>query len=246
MPIKVIILRFTLIELLVVIAIIAILASLLLPSLNQARGTARRITCVSNQKQISTAIAFYQGDSNDYNPPVRREDGHIWTYAQAAEFTWAADPSMWAAQYLNLKRNAYPSNPAAAKPGERFTSVLVCPAAPSLNRYAGTSNYGYSVEVGGTGSGSASFVSSYPRRKINSVKKPSIVYTLTDIRDPNPAGTINDAPHYVISQYYSRDLGRDNVDYRHRQQTNMLMFDGHVETWRPYLNTAAMEYWGRN
>lgn len=58
--------NFTLIELLITIAIIAILAGILLPSLNKARKSALAIKCVSNQKQCGTLIGMYTGDHNGY------------------------------------------------------------------------------------------------------------------------------------------------------------------------------------
>ncbi len=59
---------FTLIELLVVIAIIAILASMLLPALKNARETALDVTCKSNIKQIVSISLNYANDFNDYVP----------------------------------------------------------------------------------------------------------------------------------------------------------------------------------
>jgi prepilin-type N-terminal cleavage/methylation domain-containing protein len=67
---------FTLIELLVVIAIIALLVSILLPALNQAREQAKMAVCAVHVSGIGKAVTMYINDSKDQlpNPGVCRND----------------------------------------------------------------------------------------------------------------------------------------------------------------------------
>jgi len=67
---KVISRGFTLIELLVVIAIIAILAAILFPVFAQAKQAAKKVSAVSNARQMSLAVIMYQSDYDDRMPPA--------------------------------------------------------------------------------------------------------------------------------------------------------------------------------
>jgi prepilin-type N-terminal cleavage/methylation domain-containing protein len=65
---------FTLIELLVVIAIIALLISILLPSLSRARELSKRLVCSSNMKGVGTSAKIYANDNQEkwMTPPFKR------------------------------------------------------------------------------------------------------------------------------------------------------------------------------
>lgn len=72
------------IELLVVIAIIAILAAILFPVFAQAKAAAKKTACISNLKQIGSAITLYMGDWDDVFPhavdPVDKYRPEIWAH----------------------------------------------------------------------------------------------------------------------------------------------------------------------
>jgi prepilin-type N-terminal cleavage/methylation domain-containing protein/prepilin-type processing-associated H-X9-DG protein len=76
---------FTLIELLVVIAIIAILAAILFPVFAQAREKARQTSCLSNNKQLATAITMYAQDYDEQYPNGLQQDWWMDTWVRTTQ-----------------------------------------------------------------------------------------------------------------------------------------------------------------
>lgn len=119
---------FTLVELLVVIAIVGLLVALLLPAVQAARESARRIQCVNNLKQMGIAMQSY-ADVNRGLPP-----NGIYAYsgsAVTATSPWSAVSRLL--PYIekeNLSRQIDFSTPYASQPGisSRRIGIYICPS----------------------------------------------------------------------------------------------------------------------
>jgi prepilin-type N-terminal cleavage/methylation domain-containing protein/prepilin-type processing-associated H-X9-DG protein len=115
---------FTLIELLVVIAIIAILAALLLPSLQNSKLKAQGIYCMNNHRQLGLAWRMYAEDNRD-----------VLVYASQNPSTPDLDKYAWANDWMNFRpenRGNWDINYDITKrplwPYNRNANIYKCPA----------------------------------------------------------------------------------------------------------------------
>jgi len=209
--------NFTLIELLVVIAIIAILASMLLPALSQAKNSSRAIACVNNLKQIGATFSMYVNDNNEYYPDFFNDD----TGGSLVNSEWKQQ-MLW--EYAPKKLLWY------------------CPSEVGISPYAQSdiendySGYGYNWAGIGSSWISSGFTDLYsPPAKLSRIKNPPETILAGDSYFANPDTKTQykygrDTIHYMWNDYVaSSDWKRCNmVANRHSNATNILWVDTHV------------------
>ncbi len=226
---------FTLIELLVVIAIIAILAAILFPTFAQAREKARAAACLSNQKQLGTALQMYLQDYDerlffyaalpDGNGRSRSRTGSV--LAPGA----SADPVRW----YN-----------ALMPYVASRQVFTCPDddLPTMSRDAvGQLTIPRSYIAVRAAEGIA----------LSQIDRPAEIIVITEKWGHNQSSP--SAPGYAITDSWIEPFNGDfNYDSasgrmeiaanRHQGGTIAALYDGHARRLHPGQIAASREFTG--
>lgn len=221
---------FTLIELLVVVAIIAILASMLLPSLGRAKLAAKNAICLANQRTIGQAFNLYRTDYLGFYPPG------TWIYSWSWDANWCYDENLQYHEYLGTY--AVVQNPAG---GNWFpqqitgSKVWECPAATNTD-YAGCASptrpgrgYGYNLAwlnywytYGGTGYSKPVKVPENAGDPVIVIGDRNLACIFGIMQGCDLGAPANALPSANYESAYVTSL-------RHGGRTNYLFTDGHVQ-----------------
>ena len=208
---------FTLIELLVVIAIIAILAAMLMPALERARKSARRISCTGKLKQLYYPFLNYTNAFDGYFPPHTRAFGH----APGSNNNWAwclwkieGESVSLSPREENAKASLYFCPSAAPKSDNRFDRINYGVTMPGVVRNQPT---GYLAPWTGPGW-------DYPPARTMQVGNPSGAMLVADITK-SPA---EPERGWATTQWPWNIMDWAHFGGRHIDGDNMLFTDGHV------------------
>jgi prepilin-type N-terminal cleavage/methylation domain-containing protein/prepilin-type processing-associated H-X9-DG protein len=213
---------FTLLELLVVMAIIAVLAALLLPSMNRAKNAARRATCQAIQRQWGFALSLYQAENGNNMPrhSLGTSSPTDWTQVASAD----AD-DVW---YNELPRSLgwraagdYQLNRAAFYQKD---SLFFCPMA-KMPPSPGSSN----VVLFSTAMNSRLKDARGRAVKVTTVQQPTATVVFLENRLMGESK--------VDPEQIDTDLGQPTSDAerfsaRHTGAGNIVFVDGHVEAFK--------------
>jgi prepilin-type N-terminal cleavage/methylation domain-containing protein len=128
---------FTLVELLVVIAIIGVLVAMLLPAVQAARESVRRLQCTHNLTQLGIALQNYEMAQGVYPPGTLDTDGPIFHEPKGYHHNWITQILPYIEQqnaYRNIDSKVGAYHPNNARVASLSFKVLNCPSSPDNSR----------------------------------------------------------------------------------------------------------------